>query len=141
MKNLHLWELIALKIDEIHLINLSHKTTVNELLSLKVKAGNWILLQFDLMTLNDLSRSPQSYNLPAMKGYQSYSKTLYRDTSSLLEYYYTQGQGYFCPLLFSPFYTFKWFYPVLNLPKCSCVRDIICVSGIHMLTTWWKGRK
>lgn len=93
MKNLHLWELIALKIDEIHLINLSHKTTVNELLSLKVKAGNWILLQFDLMTLNDLSRSPQSYNLPAMKGYQSYSKTLYRDTSSLLEYYYTQGQG------------------------------------------------
>lgn len=42
MKNLHLWELIALKIDEIHLINLSHKTTgtVNELLSLKVKAGN-----------------------------------------------------------------------------------------------------
>lgn len=40
MKNLHLWELIALKIDEIHLINLSHKATVNELLSLKVKAGN-----------------------------------------------------------------------------------------------------
>ena len=55
--------------------------------------------------------------------------------------------GYFCPVLFSPFYTCKLFHPALNLLRHDCImykyitikkRNSVNHSKIGPLTMWAK---
>lgn len=44
-------------------------------------------------------------------------------------------QGYFHPVIFSPFFTCKWFHPVLNSPKQSVfLWEIIWDIGVRPVT-------
>lgn len=44
-------------------------------------------------------------------------------------------QGYFHPVIFSPFFTCKWFHPVLNSPKQSFfLWEIIWDIGVRPVT-------